>query len=264
MSDLVPIEKRHIAVTGASSGIGRAIALELARMPGARLTLLARRKPLLEEVAKMVGVPTISIAHDFSDPAHATDWIAGAEAANGPIDILVNNAGVQVIGPTHTLDLEAAEASLRTNLVSPLRLTRAVLPGMLARRSGTIVDIASMAALAPTPGMTWYNASKAGLAAASEALHGELRGTGVHVVTVYPGIIATGMADAATSKYESSAILRAQPVATAEQLAKAIRNAIEKKHERLIYPRFNAVARWFPAQTRWLMDRFTPAFRKTP
>jgi len=135
---------------------------------------------------------------------------------------------------------------------------------MLARRTGTIVDITSMAALAPMPEMTWYSASKAGLAAASEALHGELRGTGVHRVTVYPGILATEMADAATGKYESSAIPRVQPVSTAEQLAKAIRTAIEKKEERLIYPRFNIVARWFHAQKRWVMDRFTPAFRKTP
>lgn len=72
------------------------------------------------------------------------------------------------------------------------------------------------------------------------------------------------MADAATGKYESSAIPRVQPVSTAEQLAKAIRTAIEKKEERLIYPRFNIVARWLHAQKRWVMDRFTPAFRKTP
>jgi short-subunit dehydrogenase len=95
------------------------------------------------------------------------------------------------------------------------------------------------------------------------AVTGASSGIG-RAIAIYPGIIATGMADAATGKYESSAVLRAQPVATAAQLAKAIRTAIEKKRERLIYPRFNAVARWFPAQTRWVMDRFTPAFRKTP
>ena len=106
------------------------------------------------------------------------------------------------------------------------------------------------------------SASKAGLAAASEALHGELRGTGVHVVTVYPGIIGeTAMARAALEKYQTSKVVSAQPVGTAAGLARLIRAAIEKRQPRVIYPRVNTLARWFPAPTRWLLDRFTPAVR---
>ncbi len=149
---------------------------------------------------------------------------------------------------------------VRIDLLSPLRLTRALLPAMLARKAGVIVDVASMAALAPTPGMTWYHAAKGGLAAASEALRGELRGTGVHVVTVYPGLIGeTDMARAALEKYQTSKLVSAQPVGTAAELARRIRTAIEKRQARVIYPRVNTLARWLPAPTRWLMDRFTPA-----
>ena len=93
---------------------------------------------------------------------------------------------------------------------------------VLAKKSGVIVDIASLAALAPTPGMTYYNASKAGLAAASEALRGELRGTGVHVVTVYPGIVATDMAEKGLAAYGSSIALRLQPKGTTAALAAII------------------------------------------
>ncbi len=252
----------HIAITGASSGIGAALARELAALPGVRLTLVARRKPLLEQLAAELKVPALVVPHDLGDPAHAADWIAAAEQANGPIDILVNNAGVQVVGPSATIDIEKAEEVLRVDLLSPLRLTRAVLPAMLARRSGVIVDVSSMAALAPTPGMTWYNAAKAGLAAASESLRGELRGTGVHVVTVYPGIIGeTDMARAALTKYEISKAVSAQPVGTAAGLARLVRVAIEKRQARVIYPRVNTLARWFPAPTRWLLDHFTPAVK---
>ena len=194
----------HIAITGASSGIGAALARELANVQGVRLTLVARRKPLLDQLAAELKVPMRVVPHDLSDPARAADWIAAAEETHGPIDVLVNNAGVQVVGPTASIDLAKAE----------------------------------------------------------EMLRGELRGTGVHVVTVYPGIIGeTAMARAALEKYQTSKVVSAQPVGTAAGLARLIRAAIEKRQPRVIYPRVNTLARWFPAPTRWLLDRFTPAVR---
>lgn len=167
----------HAIVTGASSGIGAALARELSAH-GWDLTLVARRRPLLDELAAGLRTRCHVVEADLSDLDAATGWLPGATAALGPVELLVNNAGVQVVAPTAGVDLARAEASLRVNLLSPMRLWRAVLPDMLARGQGTVVDICSMAALAPTPGMAWYNASKAGLAGASEALRGELRGTG--------------------------------------------------------------------------------------
>ena len=251
----------HVVVTGASSGIGRAIALRYAQ-DGADLTVVARRQDRLEELAAEVATRCYVVTKDLSILETASDWIAGAEAELGPIDVLVNNAGIQVIGATAEVDVERGEMSVRVNLLTPLRLTRAVLPSMMARRQGCIVDIASMASLAPTPCMTYYNASKAGLAGASEALRGELAGTGVHVVTVYPGIIpSTDMGEKGLSTYEHSSLLAMQPTGTTEQLAELIHRAVRRRRARVIYPRLNVVARWFPGTTRWLMDRFTPKLR---
>ena len=250
----------HVVITGASSGIGAALAHALAALPDAKLTLVARRRALLERLARELPVPVCVVEQDLArTDADPSAWLADAVRAHGPVDVLVNNAGAQVIGPSAAVDPRAGEASLVLNLHTPLRLWRAVLPAMLARRAGTIVDIASMAALAPTPGMTYYNASKAGLAAASEALRGELRGTGVHVVTVYPGIIETDLAERALAQYGSSRALRLQPRSTPERLARDVLHAIRKRRARVVHPRSYTLARWFPTIVRWVMDRFTPA-----
>jgi short-subunit dehydrogenase len=255
----------HIALTGASSGIGASLARELAAH-GHALTLVARREDRLRALAKELSPAMVHVApHDLSDVPRAAEWIGAAEDALGPIDVLVNNAGVQIVAPTAAVDPDEAERLFAVDLLAPLRLTRAVLPAMLRRGSGTIVDIASMAALAPTPGMLHYNAAKAGLAAASESLRGELRGTGVHVVTVYPGIIAsTEMAQAAMQKFEPSPLLDRFPQGTEEELSRLVRLAIEKKRDRVIYPRSGVLSRWFPSTTRWVMDRFTPALKALP
>lgn len=254
----------HIAITGASSGIGASYARHFSAR-GHALTLVARREDHLRALARGLDAGKAHVAvHDLSDPRRAAAWIPAAEAALGPIDVLVNNAGVQIVGRTSEVDPEEAERLFAIDLLAPLRLTRAVLPAMLARSSGTIVDVASMAALAPTPGMTHYNAAKAGLAAASESLRGELRGTGVHVVTVYPGIIGTtDMAKAALEKYEPSTLVSNFPQGTEAKLAELTLRAIERRIDRVIYPRSGVLSRWFPGTTRWVLDRLTPPLKRT-
>ncbi len=252
---------RHVIVTGASAGIGAGIARAFAR-DGARLTLVARRGAPMEALLRETGATGRGIEADLGDPARATAWLDEARTAFGEPDVLVNNAGAQIVGPTEQANVEDGEHVLRLNVMTPLRLIRAVLPGMLARRSGTIVNIASMAALAPTIGMTYYNAAKGGIAAASEALRGELRGSGVDVITVYPGIIPTDMGNKGLAAYESTLMLRFQPQGNVDELARRVFQAVERNDARVIYPGgFNALARWAPPLTRWVMDRFSPPLK---
>ena len=247
----------HVAVTGASAGIGEAIVREYAAR-GAKVTLIARRKDRLDAITKDVGGETFSVVADLADVERACDWLALAEEALGPIDVLVNNAGVQNIEPTDTADVVSGEALLRLNVLTPLRLTRAVLPGMIARGTGTIVDLASMAALTPMPGMFYYNAAKGALGNASEGLRGELRGTGVHVMTVYPGPVDTDMGQRGFARYEKSLATKLSPVGNAAELARMIRRGVESRRARIIYPRSYGIVRWFPYLSRWFTARFSP------
>jgi short-subunit dehydrogenase len=251
----------HVAITGASSGIGAALAREFGTREHV-VTLVARRRALLEELAGTLAAKTHVAVADLSDTTHCRDWIAAAELALGPIDVLINNAGSTMVRRFVDIDVDDAERMLRLDLVNPLRLTRAVLPAMIARRSGTIVDVCSVAAFAALLGTTYYAAAKAGLAAASEVLRGELRGTGVHVVTVYPGPIRTAMSTQAFDSFEDHWTKRLAAEAAPEKLAVKIRQAVEQRRSRVIFPGGYRLVRHVPNVTRWLLDRFTPPIRR--
>src|SRR5262245_9446452 len=108
----------HVAITGASSGIGAALAREYAKS-GAKVTLVARRRDMLEGLAKELGTPCHVASADLSNPEVACDWIPGAEAALGPIDVLINNAGVELIQRYQEMDLHEVDRCLRLNLHTP-------------------------------------------------------------------------------------------------------------------------------------------------
>jgi short-subunit dehydrogenase len=252
------LEGAHVAVTGASSGIGEALARELGRA-GAKVTVVARRREKLEALAAELGARCRVVAHDLGVPARAAEWVDEAEQAFGPIDVLCNNAGIENTGPTARSDLAGGIQVLHTNLHSPLTLCMRVLPPMLARNSGTIVNVASIAGLTAPPMQAWYGASKAGLAQFSEALRGELRRTRVKVLTVYPGPVKTAMSDAAYEAFGGrKGAVGLLPEGQPDKLARLIRRAIERGRARLIYPRFYHVTRLFPWLARWLADAGAP------
>jgi len=248
---------QHVVVTGASSGIGEAIAREYLRR-GASVTLIARRRDRLDKLAEGHEGRTHVVQADLGNPEVAFAWIDEAEKAMGPIDVLVNNAGVQIVKSALETSWEDGERLLVLDLHTPLRLTQLVLKRMVLRKSGTIVDIASMAALGPTPGMFFYNAAKAGLAAASEGLRAEMKPHGIHIVTVYPGPVTSDMEAAGRAAYEESAATKYTPTGTPDVLARMICAAVEKKRPRVVYPRVYAISRHFPNATRWALDALTP------
>lgn len=196
------LEGRSVLITGASRGLGRALALAAAA-EGAALALCARGEDALQEVAEACrarGAITIAVAADMSVARDVERIVAMALARFDVIDILVNNASD--LGPTPLPHLSDAPASaledvLRANVVGPLRLTQAVVGGMLLRGRGLVVNISSDAAVNGYPGWGMYGATKAALDALTRSWAAELSGTGVRVISVDPGDMDTDMHRAA-------------------------------------------------------------------
>ena len=180
-------------VTGASSGIGRQVAGDLARR-GAVVVGVARRRPLLDEVIAecRLGSPASwAIDVDLSEPGAPESVIADVEARAGRVDMLVNNAAVPMRVHGTRLAAEHVERALAVNFLAPVRATLAALPGMLARHSGHVVNVASVAGRVGSPRESAYSASKFALVGWTEAMASDLVGTGVRLHLVIPGPIET-------------------------------------------------------------------------
>ena len=191
-----PPKERVALITGASRGIGRAVALCLAHA-GATLIVAARTEPELATVAEMIrtsGVEALAIPTDVTDDRQLEALITTTLSRFGHLDILVNNAGG---GPPRTPIVKAPirdwEWTVRLNLWSPMVLTKLVLPSMIARRSGTIVNICSAAGLTGKPGEAAYTAAKFGLRGFSQSLFEEVREYGIKVSTICPGYVDTAL-----------------------------------------------------------------------
>jgi short-subunit dehydrogenase len=172
--------------------------------------------------------------------------------------VLVNNAGVSYIEPIGGIDDERSRILFQVNVHAPIAATHRVLPAMVARGSGTIVNIASNAAFSPAPYMGHYCASKAALAGYSESLRMELARTGVNVVTVYPGPIKTPMAERNWGQFKQTAASKLAPEGDTTTLARRVHAAVVRRRARVIYPRFYRLAWWLPGIGRWVAERFVP------
>lgn len=195
-----PDPDRTAVVTGASSGIGAEIARELARRH-LGVTLVARRadrlKVLADELAETHGVRAEVIAADLTD-ADARAGIADELSARAlGVDVLVNNAGFSTMGPVHAAQRSRELDMVRTDVEAVVDLCGLFLPGMVERKQGAILNVASTAAFQPLPGQAGYGASKAFVLSYSQGLQGELRGTGVTVTVLCPGPVKTEFEDVA-------------------------------------------------------------------
>jgi short-subunit dehydrogenase len=185
---------RHALVTGASSGLGVDFARELARR-GAGLTLVARREDRLRALARELaddhGVDAHVVVVDLNDADAPDRLLADTRARGRPVDVLVNNAGFGLYGPFSELDWERERAMLELDVIVPVHLTKLFLPGMLERRRGWVLNIASIGAYQPSPLYASYSAAKSFILNFTEALSYELRGSGVRATALSPGIVAT-------------------------------------------------------------------------
>ena len=183
------VRGRRVLLTGASRGIGAALAHRL-RVAGAELALVARPSDDLERIA----TETASTAYpcDLAVPEEVAGLVARV-AADGPIDVLVNNAGVSHVGWFGDRTHDEIDRLMQVNLLAPMHLCRDVVPGMLDRGMGHIVNLSSMAAVFSPPGLTAYGASKAGLSHFTSGLRADLRDDPISLTLVHLGSVTTDM-----------------------------------------------------------------------
>jgi len=182
-------------VTGASSGIGRALALTLAER-GASVIGLARRRTLLDQVSGELSRRSPGSATQICDVGDTDSYreaLAGIEDERGGIDVLVNNAGIDLMLEASEGELDTVRRVFDVNFFGTVAGTLAVLPGMVQRQSGIVVNVSSDSARAPEPGQGAYAASKAAISAFSESVAHEVGPSGVHVHLLYPGWVPTAM-----------------------------------------------------------------------
>ncbi len=209
---------KTVMISGASRGLGGALARAAAR-EGASLALCARGAEALEGVAEAcrgLGADVLAVIADVSDAGDVERFAATTLARFGEVDVLVNNAAD--LGPTPLPQLtdvpsSALESVLRANVLGPLRLTQAVIGGMLLRNRGLVVNISTDAAVIGFAGLGLYSASKAALDALTRSWAAELRQTGVRVISVDPGDMNTVMHMAADPDANPAELLRPEDVA---------------------------------------------------
>ncbi|MGR8921126.1 MAG: SDR family oxidoreductase [Gammaproteobacteria bacterium] len=184
-------------VTGASRGIGRAIAARLAGM-GYRLLLLARDRNALDETARecrLSGVEVQTSAGDLADEAYVRAAVRTATDAFGAVDVLINNAGAARREAVQDADLAAWRGVMALNFDAVLNLTRQVLPGMIERRSGAVINVSSISGRSTNAGGGVYCASKHALNGLAGCLYEDVRDYGIKVSTIMPGYVDTALTE---------------------------------------------------------------------
>lgn len=241
------LQGKHVLITGASRGIGEAMARSFAKC-GARVSLAARSGEALAALASELRGAAFAV--DLLDPAAVDELVPRVDRESGPIDVLVNNAGLESSQWLAKEDPQWIRQVVRVNLEAPLVLTRAVLPGMLARGCGTVVFTSSLAGSAGFPGMAVYSATKAGLNNAAAALRLELRDTPVNVTLVAPGPVDTRMWTALEEQSDFDPMLRRLnslhliPKKSPELIAKRTVRAVAKDRRHVRTPRRLTATFW--------------------
>ncbi|MGH3242840.1 MAG: SDR family NAD(P)-dependent oxidoreductase [Spirillospora sp.] len=183
---------RTALVTGASSGIGESFARLLAGR-GTDLVIVARRAERLDDLARELveryRVAVEVLAADLTDPLQRSE-VEGRLSAD-PVELLVNNAGHGAFGAFAETPLDVQVAQIELNVTAVVRLTHAVLPGMVERGRGGVLNVAAMSGFAPSPGSATFGATKSYVASFSESLHAEVAAKGVHVTALCPGFTRT-------------------------------------------------------------------------
>ena len=236
------MSRRTALVTGASSGIGECIALQLAER-GWDLILVARRGDELARVAAAAsasGATSETIVADLSTPAGVALIEARIADSAAPLDLVVNNAGYGRFGKITELDAEGESNEIAVNVNALMRLSRAALVAMAPRKSGAILNVASVASFLPFPGFTTYAATKAFVRSFTLALHEEARPLGVRVTCVAPGYTPSGFQE--RGGLSSTAGQPSFMLTSADSVARAALDAVEAGRALVVPGIVNAIS----------------------
>jgi len=239
----VDFKNKVVLITGASSGIGKQTAIEFAKL-GSSIILVARRKNKLEEVEnqlKQFNVTTLVCTCDVSKKDQVEKMSKIVLEKFSSIDILVNNAGFAIYGSVHDLSINDIESQMETNYFGMIYCTKNFLPSMLEKKSGHIVNVASVAASFGLPGIASYCASKFAMLGFSEGLKHELSGTGVGITVVSPIMVKTDFFEHPSfekmPKYSPTSL-------NSKTVAKAIVKASNSSRLEIITPSIVRIAVW--------------------
>ena len=213
-----------VFVTGASSGFGAAVTRRFAAA-GARVVAAARRADRLKDLAAELGPRLLPVTLDVRDRTAVNDTVAALPPDFAAVDVLVNNAGLALgLGPAQEADLDEWDQMIDTNCKGLVYCTRAILPGMVARRRGHVINLGSVAGTYPYPGGNVYAGTKAFVHQFSLDLRSDVHGTGVRVTSVEPGMADTEFSTVRFSgdKSKADAVYAGMQPMTADDIAEAI------------------------------------------
>jgi short-subunit dehydrogenase len=215
---------RSVLITGCSSGIGKATAAWLVQR-GYKVWATARKRESLKEL-EALGCRTLSL--DVNDEASMEAAVRAIEAEDGAVGVLVNNAGYSQSGAIEAVPMDRVRAQFETNVFGLVRLTQLVLPKMRAQRWGRIINVSSMGGKLVFPGGGFYHATKYAVEAISDALRFEVRGFGIGVALIEPGLIKSGFSEAALAQMDPASAKDDPYAAFHDSVARATKESYEK------------------------------------
>lgn len=256
----------HILITGAATGIGESIVdYWFSKFPKDKVSILDKDETQLSATInrmKTQGIDAAGYPFDLTKIDSFESIVDKIKSERGEVDILINNAGVMIIEDFSVMSWEKGQMILTLDLIAPMKLIKLLLPSMITRKVGGIINLASMAGKAPLPGCTWYGAAKAGFGHASEILAGEVKDDGIHVLTVYPGPVSTALEKGARAGYDENIVSSLMPVGDRKIIAEKIVEGYLKKQLVLAYPDIYDLARIFPPLTDNFIRWFAPKTKK--
>lgn len=245
------IQGKTALITGASRGIGRAIAIELAQQGAQRLLLVARNRQRLVEVAaelEALGVEVVTLAVDLAQPIEVNIAIARAWKTYGPIHLLVNCAGVAHQAPFLKSPLPKVQEEIATNLMGMYTITRLVARRMAAQGEGTIVNVSSLMGKIAAPTMATYSATKSAILGFTQALRSELAQYNIQVVALLPTLTDTDMV-------RDLQLFRGVVRMTPEQVAKAMITGLRNDSAEILVGWQSHVAVWCSRIAPWFLEK---------